>query len=113
MSPSDHNKTLGLIYGLIGVLILTGGILAAALEARRRPADATQRLAWLLYLLPLPLVQLLTGFGIFTRRRWGRILALILSALYVWIFPLGTLLAIYTFWFFHSEGGKQLFDRTT
>jgi hypothetical protein len=113
MSPSDHNKTLGLIYGLIGILILTGVLFAAAFEARRRPADATQRLAWMLYLLPLPFVQILTAFGIFTRRRWGRILALILSALYVWIFPLGTLLAIYAFWFFHSDGGKQLFDRTT
>ena len=44
----------------------------------------------------LPLLQLLTGFGLLKTRSWGRVLAFVLSAVYVWIFPLGTLLAVYT-----------------
>jgi len=63
------------------------------------------------YVLPLPLLQLLTGFGLLKTRRWGRVLAFVLSAVYVWILPLGTLLAVYTYWFLVSEIGKQLYTR--
>lgn len=107
MAPSDHNRVLGLIHGLVGVLVLLGVTAAVILEARGRPSDAAQRLAWLLYVLPL--LQLLTACGILARRKWGRILALALSALYVWVFPLGTLLAVYTYWFLLSESGRRLY----
>lgn len=63
------------------------------------------------YVLPLPLLQLLTSFGLLKTRRWGRVLAFVLAAVYVWVFPLGTLLAVYTYWFLVSEVGKQLYNR--
>ena len=107
MTPRDYNRTLGLLHGLIGALILTGFIVAAFLEVRRRPSDAAGRLRWMLYALPLPLLQLLTAYGVFTLRRWGRILALLFSVLYVWVFPFGTLLAVYTWWFFYGETGRS------
>ncbi len=113
MSPLDHNKTLGIIHGLVGALVLVGLIGAAVLEARRRPSDAMQRLAWMLYLLPFPLFQLLTAFGLFARRKWGRILALVFSVFYVWVFPLGTLLAIYTWYVLYGEAGRHLYDVTS
>lgn len=109
MSPRDHNRTLGIIHGLIGAFVLTGFTVAAVVEARRRPSDVAERLWWMLYVLPLPIFQLLTAFGLLMARRWGRIFALVLCALYVWLFPLGTLLAIYTWWFLHSEGGRQVY----
>lgn len=109
MSPRDHNRTLGIIYGLLGALVLTGLAVAAVLEARRRPSDAAERLSWMLYVLPLPLLQLLTAYGVFTMRRWGRMIALIFSVLYVLVFPLGTLLAIYTWWVLYGESGQQLY----
>lgn len=112
MSPHDHNRVLALIYALIGILILGGLIIAAVLEARRRPSDAMQRLAWMVYLLPLPLLQLLTAFGLFTIRKWGRILALVFSVFYVWVFPLGTLLAIYTWYVLYGETGRHLYGVT-
>jgi polyferredoxin len=111
MSPNDHNRTLVIAHGLIGLLALTGLIVAAVLEARRHPGEAMQRTLWMAYLLPLPVLQLLTSFGLFGKRRWGRILALILSVLYVFIFPIGTLLAVYTWWFLNSEGGKGLYAK--
>lgn len=110
MTPRDHNRTVGILHGLISVLVLTGFIVAAVLEARRNPSDATQRLAWMLYALPLPLLQLLTAYGVFTIRRWGRSLALLLSLFYVLLFPLGTLLAIYTWWVLYGENGRQLYS---
>jgi hypothetical protein len=109
MTPRDHNRTLGIIHGLLGTLMLVGLAVAVASEAHRRPADAVERLRWMLYLLPLPLLQLLMAYGVLTVRRWGRVLALLLSVLYVWLFPLGTLLAVYTWWFLYGESGRQLY----
>lgn len=63
----------------------------------------------MLYLLPLPLLQLLTAYGLFRRRPWGRLLALIFSLLYLFVFPLGTLLAAYTWYFLQTQGGRELY----
>jgi hypothetical protein len=109
MTPSDHNRTLGIIHGLLGALVLLGLAVAAVSEARRHPADALESLRWMLYVLPLPLLQLLAGFGLLKTRRWGRVLAFVLSAIYVWLFPLGTLLAVYTVWFLQGGGARQLY----
>jgi hypothetical protein len=110
MAPHDHNRTVGILHGLIGVLVLIGLVVAAVLEARRRPSDAAERLAWMFYVLPLPLLQILTAYAVFTIRKWGRVLALLLSVFYVLLFPLGTLLAIYTWWVLYGESGRQLYS---
>lgn len=72
MTPHDHNRTVGIAHGLVGALILTGLTAAAMIEARRRPSDAAERLAWMLYVLPLPILQLVTAYGVYTIKRWGR-----------------------------------------
>lgn len=111
MTPQDHNRTLGILHAVIGALVMVGFIIAAVSEARRHPSEVMARLGWVLYLLPLMLLQLLTAYGIFTVRRWGRTLALLLSVVYVWVFPLGTLLAVYTYWFLIGGEGKRLYSR--
>jgi multisubunit Na+/H+ antiporter MnhB subunit len=112
MTPRAHNRMVGILHGLVGALVLTGLAVAALLEGGRRPADAAQRLAWVLFVLPLPLLQLLTAYGVYTVKRWGRTLALLSCALYVFVFPLGTLLAAYTWWALYGESGRQLYDRS-
>lgn len=88
--------------------MLLGLITAAISEIRQRP-DALHKLAWMWYLLPLPVVQLLIAYGLFSVRRWARALALAFCVLYVFIFPLGTLLAVYTWWFLYSDNGRHLY----
>lgn len=113
MTPQDHNKTLGLIHGLIGALALAGIIVATALEIRKGTAsNFPSAFPEALYFLPIPLLQLLVSYGLLRRRRWARIIVLLFSVLYIWVFPLGTALAIYTWWFFHSAGGKRLYAMT-
>ena len=109
MTPRDHNRTLAIIHGLLGALVAAGLALDAVSEWRRRPGDAAERLRWMLYVLPLPALQLLTAYGIYTVRRWGRILALIFSVLYVWLFPFGTLVAVYNWWVLFGETGRNLY----
>jgi hypothetical protein len=112
MTPRDHNRTVGILHGLVGALVLIGLTVAAVLEARRRPSDAVGRLAWMLYVVPLPLLQLLTAYGVYAIKRWGRTLALLFSIPYVLVFPLGTLLAAYTWWVLYGETGRRLYDQS-
>ena len=113
MTPQDHNKTLGLIHGLIGMLALAGLLLAIVLEVRKTTSSEMPfAFPQALYFLPIPLLQLLAAYGLLRRKRWARIIALLFSVLYVWIFPLGTVLAIYTWWFLHNEGCKRLYTTT-
>lgn len=99
-------------HGLVGAFVLTGLVVAAIVETRRRPSDAAERLAWMLYVLPLPILQLVTAYGVYTIKRWGRTLALMFSVLYVLVFPLGTLLAAYTWWVLYGETGRRLYDQS-
>lgn len=109
MTPQDHNRTLSIIYALIGVLILIAMFIGAISEVRRHPSEIMRRVGWIFYLLPLPLLHLLTAYGLLSQRRWARIIALIFSVLYIWIFPLGSGLAIYTWWFLFSADGRRLY----
>jgi len=112
MTPRDHNKTISIAYGLIGLLSLIGLIVLGIIEIRKSSSpNHIPRLSTAAYFLPLPLLNFLASYGLIMKRRWGRLLALLLSIVYVWIFPLGTALAIYTWYFLHSPGGKALFQK--
>jgi uncharacterized protein (TIGR03382 family) len=115
MTAQDHNKTLGIIYGVLGGLL---GAVLLVIKAKtffheRSPGELED--PFLSTAVPvglvLALLLLFTAYGLFRRRRWGRILALIVACLFIWLFPLGTLLAVYTWWFMHSEGAKQLYTK--
>jgi len=110
MTPRDHSKTIGIAFGLIGLLMLAGLTVILWQQMQKpAPAGGASSLPWELYLLPLPLLHLLTSYGLFRRRRWARLLALIFCVLYVVIFPLGTALAVYIWVFMHSAEGRAYF----
>ncbi|HWT03145.1 MAG TPA: hypothetical protein VN256_23035 [Pyrinomonadaceae bacterium] len=117
MTPQDHNKTLGLVYGFLGGLLA----LAALVELVRvitleRELERIRSSTELKVMIPVGLLLmaflLSTAYGLLRRKPWGRILALASAVLFVWLFPLGTALAIYAWWFLHSEGGKQLYAKS-
>lgn len=117
MSPQDHNKTLVIIYGFLGGILAAAAlvelirVLTLEKELARVRSDSSLQLliaAGLVFMLFL----LLTSYGLSKRKPWARIFAFILSGLFVWLVPLGTALAIYTWSFMHSEGAKQLYSRS-
>ena len=111
MTAQGHNKILFLVHGLIGIVAFVGILFAAVVEMRRTAYSGTlSKLPLVIYYLPIPLLQLLTAYGLFKRKRWARIIAFLLSVPYLWIFPLGTVLTIYTWWFLLSVGGKELYS---
>jgi hypothetical protein len=116
MTSQDHNKTLGIIYGFLGGL-LTAAVLVElvrviTLERELERIRSSSELKLLVGVgLALTFYILSVAYGLLRRRPWARIPALVLSVLFIWLFPLGTALAIYNWWFLHSEGGKQLYSR--
>ncbi len=121
MSPSDHNKTLVLIYSLLGGFSLLGDFFTLAILASpwilaknvdRYPSprkDDQILIAVVVFcvVLLLALLFLATALSLYRRRPVGRKLALVASVL---LLPLLPLAALYTWWFMHSQGGKQMYS---
>ena len=61
-------------------------------------------------MLVLSLPGLLAGYGLLTYRRWGRILAVIIGALNLLSFPLGTALGVYTLIILLKPEADRLFS---
>lgn len=116
MTPHDHNKTLGIIYGLLGgLLVLLAAVELVRIVTLNKELNHIRSDSALLTLiiagLILTVLLIATSYGIFKRRSWARVCSLILVGLFIWLVPLGTALAIYTWWFMHSKGGKQLYGK--
>jgi hypothetical protein len=113
MSPQDHNKTLVLVHSLIGgfftlPLIASPWIIAKNVDrypSPRRDSQVIIAVVAFCVVLFLASIFLSTAVGLYRRKAWGRKLALVSSVLLL-VWPPA---AVYTWWFIHSEGGKQLY----
>ena len=117
MSPPDHNKTLAIIYSLLGgfftlPILASPWVLAKNVDKYPSPRRDDQILiAAIVFcvVLFLALLFLATALSLYRKRPTGRRLALVSSVL---LLPLLPPAAIYTWWFMHSEGGKQMYGIT-
>ena len=53
---------------------------------------------------------LIAGIGLLKHKSWARVLALVLGVFAFFNFPLGTLIAIYTFWVLTNSETERLFS---
>src|SRR5947209_2238438 len=103
MSPSDHNKTLVIIYLFLGgfftlPLIASPWIIAKNVDQYPSPRRDSQIIIAIIafcVLFFLALLFLSTAISLYRRKRWGRKLALISSVI---LFLLGPPVAAYTWW---------------
>jgi hypothetical protein len=58
-------------------------------------------------------VNAAAGIGLLHYERWGRTLALVMSAIDLIKIPFGTALGIYGFWVLLSERGREYYERRT
>jgi|ERR1044071_1039946 predicted phage tail protein len=118
MTPQDHNRTLGIIYAFMGGILTLAALIELVRimiidkELARIQADSLLQILIAVALIVMIFLYLI-AYGLFKRRWWARIAALISSGLFVWLFPLGTALAIYSWSFMHSEGAKRLYSRSS
>lgn len=114
MTPPDHNKTLAIIYSLLGgfftlPILASPWILAKNVDRYPSPGRDDQIfIAVIVFcvVLFLALLFLVTALSLYRRRPLGRKLALVSSVL---LLPLLPPAALYTWWFMHSEGGKRMY----
>lgn len=124
MTPQDHAKTLGIIYLVVGgflsllplgffvwAVYLSDAEFEHSLNFSKWSESGLLVTASVFLLFLLTLFVILIGVGFLKRRRWARMPALILCAPAMLSFPFGTGLAIYTWWFLHSEGGRRMFGK--
>ncbi|MCL3781802.1 hypothetical protein EMN47_15560 [Prolixibacteraceae bacterium JC049] len=55
-------------------------------------------------------ITIIGAIGLMKYKNWGRILILIVSALDLLSFPIGTALGVYSFWALLNNESQQLFD---
>lgn len=117
MTPQVHNKTLCLVYSFLSAIFILL-LLASPFIINNNVGDSHsisfEKLLTIIVIcsiiLVITLLLLSTAYGLFKRRRWVRVPALVLVMIFVWSFPLGTMLAIYTWWFLHSEGATEIYS---
>jgi hypothetical protein len=62
-----------------------------------------------LFFAVLALPGILAGYGLLKRQRWGQILGIVVGALSLVNFPMGTLIGIYTLWVLLQEAATGYF----
>jgi hypothetical protein len=62
-----------------------------------------------LLLAVLGIPGVIAGYGLLTRKRWARILTLVVGILGLMNFPLGTAIGVYTFWVLTQPAAAEYF----
>ena len=123
-----HVKVLGVMYIAVGAcmlllagfLALTMGSVAGIVGATAEPHDAAiavpilgiagTALVIMLGIFSLP--SLITGYGLLYFKPWARIVGIVLSAVSLINFPIGTAIGIYGLWVLLNKETERLFDTT-
>ena len=119
-----HVKVVGalfIVFSALGILLAVGvgaifgmaGMAGAAADSE----DAALAIPILgitgglvtLFLLVLSLPGLATGIGLLMFKPWARILGIVLSALQLLGFPVGTAIGIYSLWVLLNKDTERLF----
>lgn len=107
---------LMLVIGIFLLILLAGlGVFSSAAAGEATPFWVLTLVALfvggLMVLLALP--SLLAGIGLLRRKEWGRILALIVGVFDLFNFPIGTLIAAYSFYVLLQNSATSYFAGTT
>jgi hypothetical protein len=118
-------KALGVLFlvlgalGVLGALVLslTFGLLVDAVgQDEDRLAQAVlgfSGVALIITTLAASIPAIVCGWGLLRFRRWARTLGIVLAALSVLAFPLGTPFGVYALWVLVSKQTEPVFDIAT
>jgi hypothetical protein len=111
----DHLKVLGWLYVATGGLVLllaavAGTILGVAGLATAAAELGVVAFAVSIVIAAIAVPSLICGWGLLTYRPWARVLGIVLSALQLGNFPVGTAMGGYGLWVLLNEDAKRLLD---
>jgi hypothetical protein len=125
MTPEQHNKYLGLAHLAYGAFhSLMGLIFGAAIFIIAGTAPASPRsdqpplgffIAMAAFLLVFSigwsLPSMIAAYAFLKKKSWAKIAGLVAGVFAAAQMPLGTAVAVYTFWFLFSPPGRLLYDK--
>jgi len=124
MTPTSHNKILGILHlaygGLTAMLMLAISIFMLmmgifATNNRGQPMPAGILALVLIMVAAVALFQItpsfLAGYALLKRKRWAKTMGIISAMVAGLSFPLGTALCVYTLWFLFGENGRFLYHK--
>lgn len=109
-----HVKVVGwlwIVNGLVSLFLLVIGLVILNLPGVI-PDSGDSLLASggaLCFFLPGMIANFVAGAWVLRYRNWARILAIILAILNLILFPIGTLIGIYTLWVMFNSETENLF----
>ena len=99
---------LGLfIAGFVFVVVVGSGLISGDEEAMAVTAIVGPAVAGFLILVSVP--GIIGGIGLLKRRRWARIVVLVISVLDIMNVPFGTIMGIYSIWVLMQSETEKLF----
>lgn len=121
-----HVKVLGVIYLVVGVCMLIGaaflfvtiGGVAGIIGATADQPDATIAIsilglagaALVAFLTLLAVPSLIAGYGLLYFKSWSRVVGIVLSAIFLIKFPVGTVIGAYGLWVLLNKETERLFN---
>ncbi len=114
----QHYKIVGVVQIIYGAFFVMLGLViflivagAGALSGDRTAIFVTGTVATivggLFVIFSAP--SIIAGIGVLKGRQWGRILTIVLSAIHLLNFPIGTIVGAYSLWAMLSEPAKTDF----
>ncbi len=108
-------KSIGILYylGAIALTFFTIGSIGGVITAATGPADVASLAgasAPLIIFIPLTVIQWITAYGIRRLKPWSRIMAIVLSAIGLIGFPIGTLINGYILYLLLCKKGRMIFS---
>jgi len=119
---SKHYKLLGIFYLVLGCLTLLSGIFVGSIlktvgvmvdDAQAEKVLGIISAVFPIAMFTISLPNIIAGIGLLYKKYWALIMALVLSILTIFNFPLGTALSIYTIWVFVKKEELEKQDTLT
>ena len=123
MTPTSHNKTLGILHlayaGLTTLLMAVITIfflgMMSNINNNGEPFPVVGLLFFAILFVAITLLHttpsFLAGYALLKRKRWAKRMGIIAAVIAGLSFPLGSALCVYTLWFFFGESGRFLYHK--
>jgi hypothetical protein len=128
MSPEEHNRLLGyghLAYAgfqtlMMGMVSLFMFFMFALGWTNSPPSANAPPLAFFVLIMAMIFVisllftlpSYVAGYGLLKKKSWARTWAIVAGVLASMSFPIGTAVAVHTFWFLFGEAGKDFYSKS-
>ncbi len=125
MTPLEHNKYVGLAqlgyagFHLLTMIVLMGveGYMFENIYSRSQEMGGPPPPPFLVLIfvfvgivtVAMTIPSIVAGYALLKRRPWAKVAGIVGGVIAATSVPIGTAVAVYTFWFLFSDVGKQVY----